>query len=333
MAIDSVTLAWQKAYYPLEFYKVTLQRYTNKGEKDKVALLKKEMVKLGIKLKPITFGDDNRKFSIDRENHCISQTMSSIKNMQQIVPVVLYDMSCRKDSYSDLFYIFQDLKASNLNKTSIDILFKLDYFREYGDINYILTQWKIYNDVCDIIKRLSECKQLKKDEILNMGLNIDIIRQYCNKETEKMFKEIDNKSLIMEYIYNNTNIIIEFVSKQYTYNPTTIIEKISYQINLIGYTELIDKNVDNDIYAVSDIEINQYGTPFLTLYNPRNGEYVQYKANKRNYNSHPCSTGDIVNTAFRTQNKRVKDNNGKWYNDPTQTEEILYDYVIVKNVE
>lgn len=83
MAIDSVTLAWQKAYYPLEFYKVTLQRYTNKGDKDKVTALKKEMLKRGIKLKPIAFGDDNRQFSIDRENNCINQTMASIKNMQR----------------------------------------------------------------------------------------------------------------------------------------------------------------------------------------------------------------------------------------------------------
>ena len=45
MAIDSVTLAWQKAHYPLEFYKVCLQRYTNKGNKDKVSLLKNEMNK------------------------------------------------------------------------------------------------------------------------------------------------------------------------------------------------------------------------------------------------------------------------------------------------
>ena len=45
MAIDSVTLAWLKAHYPYEFYKVTLQRYTNKGDKDKVTALKQEMGK------------------------------------------------------------------------------------------------------------------------------------------------------------------------------------------------------------------------------------------------------------------------------------------------
>ena len=40
MAVDSVTIAYLKAHYPLEFYKCVLQRYTDKGEKDKVSLIK-----------------------------------------------------------------------------------------------------------------------------------------------------------------------------------------------------------------------------------------------------------------------------------------------------
>ena len=75
MAIDSVTIAYLKAHYPLEFYKCVLQRFTDKGEKDKVALIKQEMLKRGYKLKDIQFGDDNRAFNIDRDNNCIVQTM------------------------------------------------------------------------------------------------------------------------------------------------------------------------------------------------------------------------------------------------------------------
>ena len=74
MAVDSVTIAYLKAHYPLEFYKCVLQRYTDKGEKDKVSLIKQEMLKRGFKLKDIKFGDDNRQFNIDRANDCIVQT-------------------------------------------------------------------------------------------------------------------------------------------------------------------------------------------------------------------------------------------------------------------
>ena len=331
MAIDSVTLAWQKAYYPLEFYKVTLQRYTNKGDKDKVTALKKEMLKRGIKLKPIAFGDDNRQFSIDRENNCINQTMASVKNMQKVAPQILYNMSQHKNEYDGLFFIFKDLLQSDLNKKSIDILFKLDYFAEYGDVNYVINQWNIYNDVDSIMKRLRECKQLKKDECINFGLNIHEIKQFCSKETEKMFKEIDNDSL-MEYVLNNYRGIVNFVSTKYVYEPITLLETMAYQLGLSGYTELIDKSADDNIYIVSEVELNQYNTPFVTLYHVNDGENVFIKANKRNYEDHPCKSGDIIKTAFRTQNKRVKDNNDKWVESEEQ-EEILRDYTILKSID
>ena len=92
MAIDSVTIAYLKAYYPLEFYKVVLQRFTNKGEKNKVSLIKQEMIKRGFSLKEIKFGDDNRQFNIDKENNCIIQTMTSIKDMPKSTPQALYEI-------------------------------------------------------------------------------------------------------------------------------------------------------------------------------------------------------------------------------------------------
>ena len=50
MALDSLYNAWQKANYPYEFYEVMLQHYSDKGNKDKVALIKQEMLKaFGIK--------------------------------------------------------------------------------------------------------------------------------------------------------------------------------------------------------------------------------------------------------------------------------------------
>ena len=69
-----------------------------------------------------------------------------------------------------------------------------------------------------------------------------------------------------------------------------------------------------------------------TLYHVNDGENVFIKANKRNYEDHPCKSGDIIKTAFRTQNKRVKDNNDKWVESEEQ-EEILRDYTILKSID
>ena len=149
MALDSVTLAWLKAHYPYEFYKVTLQRYTDKGDKNKVTKLKKEMSNLGISLKPIKFGDDNRQFSISKDKNYISQTMASIKDMEKVAPIKLYELSSKRH-YDNFLQLLFDIKTKRVcDSKSLDILIKLDYFSDFGDINYLLNVVKYYNKYID----------------------------------------------------------------------------------------------------------------------------------------------------------------------------------------
>ena len=334
MAIDSVTLAYLKAYYPLEFYKVTLQRYTDKGDKDKVALLKKEMVKLGIKLNNIKFRKDNRKFSINYDDNSINQTMASIKNMQKIVPDILYKLGNKYLNYDNslntLMNIFKDILDTKINKSSIEILIRLNYFIDFGDINYIFYQLNIYKDTAEIIKKLYECKQLDKEYVKEIGLDSLEISKYCSKESPKQFREIDNAGLA-EYVLNSYEVIINSVSKNYEYKPIEKVKEIAYQLAYSGCTDMIDSSVDYDLYIVSSLEINKYGTTFLTLYHVYDGEIQTIKADKKQYKENPCQEGDILRCAFRTQYKRVKEvsesGKEKWV-EGTEIETILKVYVI-----
>ena len=334
MAIDSVTLAYLKAYYPLEFYKVTLQRYTDKGDKDKVALLKKEMVKLGIKLNNIKFRKDNRKFSINYDDNSINQTMASIKNMQKIVPDILYKLGNKYLNYDNslntLMNIFKDILDTKINKSSIEILIKLNYFIDFGDINYIFYQLNIYKDTAEIIKKLYECKQLDKEYVEEIGLDSLEISKYCSKESPKQFREIDNAGLA-EYVLNSYEVIINSVSKNYEYKPIEKVKEIAYQLAYSGCTDMIDSSVEYDLYIVSSLEINKYGTTFLTLYHVYDGEIQTIKADKKQYKENPCQEGDILRCAFRTQYKRVKEvsesGKEKWV-EGTEIETILKVYVI-----
>lgn len=143
-AIDSVTQAWQKANYPYEFYETVLRRFTEKGEKDKVSLLKQEMKHFNIHLKPIKFRDDNRNFTANKEKGYITQPLNSIKSISKNAPQILYDMrDVEVGTFTDLLLYIANNNIS-LNKTTMEILIKLDYFSEFGTINNLLSIYSLF---------------------------------------------------------------------------------------------------------------------------------------------------------------------------------------------
>ncbi|MFA7223103.1 MAG: LAGLIDADG family homing endonuclease, partial [Bacilli bacterium] len=302
MAIDSVTLAYLKAYYPLEFYKVTLQKYTDDGNKNKVSLLKKEMITRGFELKPIKFGDDNRYFTIDKQHNCINQTMCSIKKMQKIVPQIMYK---NKDkTFNSMYDLFNFIINSNINKTSIDILIKLNYFSNYGNINQLLFGLSVY-------EKYISSNVLTKFKLTSLELKA-LVGCY-KKETDKQIRDIDN---------------IKFISNIISLTPippSTSLDSICYELELLGYTDITIP--DSPYYAVESVDINQYGTPFINLYQISNGISFQYKCDKKFFNAYPCEQGDILDVAFRTKQKKRfigTDDKGKnIYEDTNETEEII----------
>ena len=290
MAIDSVTIAYLKAHYPLEFYKCVLQRFTDKGEKDKVALIKQEMLKRGYKLKDIQFGDDNRSFNIDRDNNCIVQTMTSIKDMPKSAPEALYELG--KSDIKNRAALYQALMDDpRINKKAIEILFHLGYFNKFAQPNRLITEYEIYQKYISV-------KVLTKssfDDIM-----IDVIRPCCGKETEKQFREIDNKALITALI------------KQANIKPTTIVDRIKWQLEYLGYCTVNDPNSDPNDWLVLDVKTTGYGTVYVTGYNLCYGAERTYRVNKKFWTNHQLSKGDVVRVVLQEKNKMKKDENGEW---------------------
>lgn len=300
MAIDSVTIAYLKAHYPLEFYKCVLQRFTDKGEKDKVALIKQEMLKRGYKLKDIQFGDDNRAFNIDHANNCIVQTMASIKDMPKSAPEALYELG--KVDIKNRAALYQALMDDNrINKKAIEILFRLGYFDKFAQPNRLIAEYEIY-------QKYISAKVLTKssfDDIM-----IDVIRPCCGKETDKQFREIDNKALITSLI------------KQANIKPVTIVDRIKWQLEYLGYCTVNDPNSDPNDWLVIDIKTTGYGTVYCTLYNICYGAERTYRANKKFWANHQLSKGDVIRAVLQEKNKMKKDENGKWVTLPEKIVEM-----------
>ncbi|MDD3142196.1 MAG: PHP domain-containing protein, partial [Lachnospiraceae bacterium] len=145
VAYDSLYGAWLKAYYPYEFYEVMLQHYSDKGNKDKVTLFKQEMKRaFGISEGRYKWGNDNRKFTADKKNHTINPSILSIKSLNQKVANELYALS-QQTHYNSFMNLLQDIHTkTSVSSDQLEILIKIDYFSDFGDINSILEQVKIY---------------------------------------------------------------------------------------------------------------------------------------------------------------------------------------------
>lgn len=273
-AIDSVTQAWQKANYPYEFYEVVLKRFTEKGEKDKVSALKQEMNHFNIELKPIKFRDDNRDFTAYKEKGYITQPLNSLKNISKNAPQILYDMKdIQVKTFTDLLvYITEN---TSLNKTTIKILIKMDYFSEFGTINNLLSIYEMFKD------------KYKKT--------------YVDKTKEKRIE------LIKEY--ENTIDIV-----------TTPLDIIKYQIECVGYTDIIDTRFEESISIVTDVEFNQYGTPFVNLYNINTGNNAKIKVLKWYFTNKELNKLDVIDIIEITNTKK------KWITDRDEYELILNKY-------
>lgn len=290
MAIDSVTIAYLKAHYPLEFYKCVLQRYTDKGEKDKVSLIKQEMLKRGFKLKDIKFGDDNRQFNIDRADNCIVQTMASIKDVPKATPQALYELGQRGvKNRGELYQVLMD--DSRINKKAIEILFRLGYFEQFGHPNKLIAEYEVYQQYIN-------SKVLTKTNFSDSML--DDIRQCCGTETVKQFRDVDNKALIVA-ILKHTPI-----------KPTTITDRIQWQLQYLGYCTVCDQSRDVNDWVVMDVRVNNYGVAYLTMYNLAWGSERQYKCNKKWWAGHQCKTGDVIKAVLDDVPKWTKNADGKF---------------------
>lgn len=290
MAIDSVTIAYLKAHYPLEFYKCVLQRFSNKGEKDKVSLIKQEAIKRGIAIKEIKFGDDNRQFNIDHENNAIVQNMAGIKNMPKVTPQALYELG--QSGINTRTQLYQALiDDPRINAKAIDILFKLDYFSAFAHPNRLLAEFEIYNKYID-------AKVISKKNLTNEQM--DVLRNIGAKETATQFRNFDNMELIKTLI------------KTKSIPKTSIYQRIKWQIEFLGYSTINDPSIDPSYWMVVDVESGPYERKDATLYNICYGVTRQYRLNKKFNAKHEMQPLTLIQAVVHEKPKMKKNEDGSF---------------------
>lgn len=292
-ALDSVHLAYLKANYPYEFYKVCLQHYTDKNNKDKVIALTKEMKDFyGISLANMTFGEDNRKFAINRREHEILQTMKSLKGIQENSPSVLYELG--KNKYDNFLDLWLDMKQQGLNKTTMETLASLNYFKPFGTEIDILNYYKLFDLFKGSGKSLFK-KTFKKD----------------NEQFQPMFKYMKpfvTKETKANYICDGTqhDMIIE-LCKHLKHIQTPPILKWLWETRYLGNTDITIPS--DDLYYITSIEKTSFGTTFFDLIKLSTNESVTYKVDKKYFETFPIESDVIINAniIYKDKWKKVND--------------------------
>lgn len=298
-------------YYPTEF--ITTALNINKDKEEKTIAITNYANKRGIKISPIKFRYSKADYSCDAKSKTVYKGMQSIKFMNEKSANELYELG--KNNYDSFIDLLIDIKNTSVDSRQIELLTKLDFFSEFGEPNALLKQTEQFN-------KIYGKKQFKKDKLKDLELSEDIVRKYATKETEKMFTGVDSLELLKEIVQN------------YKYQKTTVIDKLKYEQECLGYVTVHDKSVSNKLFLVTKLDIKR-SIVNVDIYSVNSGKTHHVRQWRRSYDGNPYSEGDMLYVyKIDKKHKRVPsgeyDANGKqiWVEDPNELEYWLSSYTV-----
>ena len=135
-AIDSLYGAYLKSHYPLEYFTVVLNTYAD--ETDKTSRLTDELKTFKIRQQPPKFGYSSDVYMPDAEKRVITKGISSIKYMNAACGVSLYNLANGTEFHDFLSFLIQNKADKILNERQLDILIRIGFFSEFGNIPTLL---------------------------------------------------------------------------------------------------------------------------------------------------------------------------------------------------
>ena len=263
-SLDMCYGAYLKVHYPLEYYTVCFNTYSD--DADKTARLTQELDYFGIKIKNIKFRYSMGDYTFDRNTNSIYKGMASLPYLSSKVAEELYAL--KDNQYSNFIKVLCDIKSNtSADSRQIDILIKLDFFSEFGEINDLL-------DIKDKWEKYSGRKTVKKDSDMLKLLGIDNVRAHSEKETDKQFSGVDMNAILEEWITSRKSI------------PTSLFDKMDYEAEYLGYVSTVDPDIKPDYWYV--VDVGGYGK--LSLYQVCDGEIQNIKIDK----SYTVNKGDVI---------------------------------------
>jgi DNA polymerase III alpha subunit len=309
-ALDSLYCAYLKAYYPMEFYEVMLEVYSDKGNKKKVSKFKQEMEQaFDIKVGELKFGKNNKGFVVDMEANTINESMLSVKYLNQQCSEDLYILG--QNQYESFTDVLMDVAyKTGVNARQLSILIKLNYFSAFGNNKKLL-------DFVEWFNVFYKAKTINKEKYADNQFILDTITAH-SKQTDKQFKELDNVQILKKIWDTIENKKIK------------LSEQAGFEAEYLGYVQVKEPAISKDFYIVVEMKFSKNKLrPFLTLHNVMSGKTVVMRIkDDKLFAERKFKEFDVLklnNFAPERKSKRI---NGK-YVTISETELVISSYFVV----
>lgn len=257
------TCAYLRYYHPFEF----TTAFFNMAQNDEDINMGVDLAKSkNIVIKDVTFG-----FSIDKytySNGVIYKGMDSIKYINNKTPIELNKLYKKSLSFPKLINEIQI--NTKVNSRQLETLIKINYFQEYGSIGKLLK----YIEYIGLLKNKTYLKE-KLDKKLEYFIK-DFSELYTVKTTGVLkYRKLD-KEKIFEKIWNELE-----------YDEIDIIDKISWELDLLGYVKEVPNNI-----SLAKVEMVSTKNRSANLKSFRSNETRWFKFKKNEVSM--VSKGDII---------------------------------------
>ena len=176
--------AWLRYHYPVEFITTALNNCV--GKEEKTTALSDYAKKVGVKIVPPEFRHSKAEYFCDTPSRTIYKGIGSIKYLNDQVAEELYTLRDNEyDSFTDLLYDMAE--KTTLDSRQLDILIKLDFFHEFGDINKLTYVNLRFGE-------LATKKVIARDKMESLFLTDELLAPFSGKVTPTRIEEIDVKA-------------------------------------------------------------------------------------------------------------------------------------------
>ena len=287
-AYDSLYGAYLKSHYPLEYYTVALNYYSN--DATRTGKLTAELKHYNIELEKPKFRYSKDEYFMDKESNKIYKGTGAIKFLNKECSLYLYSLRENKyETFIDLLKEITEAKDENnkayINSRQIEILIRAQYFQEFGKNK------KLFN-VYDRFKALYGRKLISKDKFGELNLPESVLDSPNVISTEKQYKFTDMESILKD------------IEKETPNESFGIEEQVSFEMDVLGYISAT-YDVNKTICYIMDVDTKF--TPRINLYCLSNGKSVLCKINKTTFKNNPLKAGQVIKALkFEERYKQVK---------------------------